>query len=71
MNVMVFLCSQAPSCLMVQMPRFGNKYKMFSHIIPSTELDVTDVLHNCELAKTIYTSHNVDSKSVSSISGCV
>ncbi|XP_071350800.1 ubiquitin carboxyl-terminal hydrolase CYLD [Trachinotus anak] len=37
---------EMPSCLIVQMPRFGNKYKMFSHIIPSTELDVTDLLHN-------------------------
>ena len=39
---------QAPHCLIVQMPRFGNKYKMFSHIIPSTELDITDLLYNCE-----------------------
>ncbi|XP_029358188.1 ubiquitin carboxyl-terminal hydrolase CYLD isoform X2 [Echeneis naucrates] len=37
---------ETPSCLMVQMPRFGNKYKMFSHIIPSTELDITDLVHN-------------------------
>ncbi|XP_026203242.1 ubiquitin carboxyl-terminal hydrolase CYLD [Anabas testudineus] len=37
---------EVPSCLMVQMPRFGNKYKMFSHIIPSTELDITDLLCN-------------------------
>ncbi|XP_070707407.1 ubiquitin carboxyl-terminal hydrolase CYLD [Pempheris klunzingeri] len=37
---------EMPSCLMVQMPRFGNKYKMFSHIIPSTELDLTDLLYN-------------------------
>ncbi|KAM6927621.1 ubiquitin carboxyl-terminal hydrolase CYLD [Xenentodon cancila] len=35
-----------PSCLIVQMPRFGKKYKMFSHIIPSTELDITDLLYN-------------------------
>lgn len=35
-----------PSCLIIQMPRCGNKYKMFSHIIPSTELDVTDLLYN-------------------------
>ncbi|XP_024124819.1 ubiquitin carboxyl-terminal hydrolase CYLD [Oryzias melastigma] len=35
-----------PSCLIVQMPRFGNMYKMFPHIIPSMELDITDVLHN-------------------------
>lgn len=33
---------------MVQMPRFGKTYKMFSQIIPSTELDVTDLLHNCK-----------------------
>ncbi|KAM8867989.1 ubiquitin carboxyl-terminal hydrolase CYLD [Synchiropus picturatus] len=37
---------ERPSCLMVQMPRFGNKYKMFSHIIPSTELDLTDLLYS-------------------------
>lgn len=36
---------EMPSCLMVQMPRFGNKYKMFSHIIPSVELDITDLLY--------------------------
>lgn len=47
-NAVVLVCSQEPSCLMVQMPRFGNKYKMFSHIIPSTELDITDLLCNCE-----------------------
>ncbi|XP_028261949.1 ubiquitin carboxyl-terminal hydrolase CYLD [Parambassis ranga] len=35
-----------PSCLIVQMPRFGNKYKMFSHIIPSMKLDITNLLHN-------------------------
>ncbi|XP_029989627.1 ubiquitin carboxyl-terminal hydrolase CYLD [Sphaeramia orbicularis] len=37
---------EMPSCLMVQMPRFGNKYKMFSQIIPSMELDITDLLYN-------------------------
>ncbi|KAM4613345.1 ubiquitin carboxyl-terminal hydrolase CYLD isoform 1-T2 [Polymixia lowei] len=37
---------EIPSCLMVQMPRFGKKYKMFPHIIPSTELDITDLLYN-------------------------
>ncbi|XP_057218280.1 ubiquitin carboxyl-terminal hydrolase CYLD [Triplophysa rosa] len=36
---------EIPSCLIVQMPRFGKKFKMFSKIIPSTELDITDVLH--------------------------
>ncbi|XP_058487702.1 ubiquitin carboxyl-terminal hydrolase CYLD [Solea solea] len=37
---------EVPSCLIVQMPRFGNAYKMFSHIIPTTELDITDLLYN-------------------------
>lgn len=36
---------EVPSCLIVQMPRFGSKYKMFSHIIPSTELDITDLVY--------------------------
>lgn len=39
------ICPQVPSCLIVQMPRFGSKYKMFSHIIPSTELDITDLVY--------------------------
>ncbi len=47
-NLIVTFVPQMPSCLIIQMPRFGNKYKMFSHIIPSTELDVTDLLYNCE-----------------------
>ncbi|MBN3304926.1 CYLD hydrolase, partial [Amia calva] len=37
---------EIPSCLIIQMPRFGKKYKMFPQIIPSTELDITDLLHN-------------------------
>lgn len=36
---------EAPSCLMVQMPRFGKNFKMFPCVIPSTELDITDLLH--------------------------
>lgn len=44
----VHSASQIPSCFMVQMPRFGNRYKMFPHIVPSTELDITDLLYNCE-----------------------
>lgn len=37
---------EVPSCLILQMPRFGKKYKMFPHIIPSTQLDLTDLLYN-------------------------
>ncbi|XP_052425518.1 ubiquitin carboxyl-terminal hydrolase CYLD [Carassius gibelio] len=36
---------EIPSCLIIQMPRFGKKFKMFPKIIPSTELDITDILH--------------------------
>ncbi|KFV98774.1 Ubiquitin carboxyl-terminal hydrolase CYLD, partial [Fulmarus glacialis] len=36
--------SQIPSCFIIQMPRFGKEYKMFSKIIPSLELDITDLL---------------------------
>ncbi|XP_048338902.1 ubiquitin carboxyl-terminal hydrolase CYLD-like [Sphaerodactylus townsendi] len=35
---------EIPSCFILQMPRFGKEYKMFSKIIPSLELDITDLL---------------------------
>ncbi|MGH0124486.1 UNVERIFIED_CONTAM: hypothetical protein FKN15_077171 [Acipenser sinensis] len=37
---------EIPSCLIIQMPRFGKKFKMFPKIIPSAELDITDLLYN-------------------------
>ncbi|NXJ67718.1 CYLD hydrolase, partial [Rostratula benghalensis] len=37
---------EIPSCFIIQMPRSGKQYKMFSKIIPSLELDVTDLLLN-------------------------
>ncbi|XP_028854767.1 ubiquitin carboxyl-terminal hydrolase CYLD [Denticeps clupeoides] len=37
---------EVPSCLMIQMPRFGKKFKMFPFIIPTTDLDITDLLQN-------------------------
>uniref|UniRef100_A0AAY5EL08 ubiquitinyl hydrolase 1 n=1 Tax=Electrophorus electricus TaxID=8005 RepID=A0AAY5EL08_ELEEL len=36
--------AEAPSCLIIQMPRFGKDFKMFNKIFPSLELDITDVL---------------------------
>ncbi|XP_075684056.1 ubiquitin carboxyl-terminal hydrolase CYLD-like [Rhinoderma darwinii] len=36
--------TEVPSCFIIQMPRFGKEYKMFSKIVPSLELDVTDLL---------------------------
>ncbi|KAK3086225.1 hypothetical protein FSP39_015433 [Pinctada imbricata] len=37
---------ERPSCLILQMPRFGKDYKMYKRIVPSMELDITDVLEN-------------------------
>ncbi|CAN9509568.1 unnamed protein product [Ophioblennius macclurei] len=35
---------EAPSCLLLLMPRFGKEFKMFDAILPSLSLDVTDLL---------------------------
>lgn len=43
------LSFQAPSCLIIQMPRFGKDFKMFNKIFPSLELDITDLLEDSEL----------------------
>lgn len=43
-----------PNCLIVQMPRFGKEYKMYSRILPSLVLDVTDVLENCAYTAICY-----------------
>uniref|UniRef100_A0A6A7G8B2 ubiquitinyl hydrolase 1 n=1 Tax=Hirondellea gigas TaxID=1518452 RepID=A0A6A7G8B2_9CRUS len=37
---------QVPSILILQMPRFGKEYKMYSRILPSLLLDVTDVIED-------------------------
>uniref|UniRef100_A0A3Q4BNC8 USP domain-containing protein n=1 Tax=Mola mola TaxID=94237 RepID=A0A3Q4BNC8_MOLML len=36
--------AEVPSCLILQMPRFGKKFKMFEKIIPSLQLDITNLL---------------------------
>ncbi|XP_063307041.1 ubiquitin carboxyl-terminal hydrolase CYLD-like [Pelobates fuscus] len=38
--------AEIPSCFIIQTPRFGKEYKMFSKIIPSLELDITDLLQD-------------------------
>uniref|UniRef100_A0A670K600 USP domain-containing protein n=1 Tax=Podarcis muralis TaxID=64176 RepID=A0A670K600_PODMU len=35
---------EVPSCLILQMPRFGKSYKKFSSVYPSLELDLTDMV---------------------------
>lgn len=35
---------EAPSCLMLLMPRFGKDFKMFDAILPTLNLDITDLL---------------------------
>lgn len=39
---------EVPSCLIIQMPRFGKNYKMYPRILPSQVLDVTDIIEDCE-----------------------
>ncbi|XP_029436760.1 ubiquitin carboxyl-terminal hydrolase CYLD-like isoform X2 [Rhinatrema bivittatum] len=36
--------TEAPSCLIVQMPRNGKNFKMFATILPTLKLDITDLL---------------------------
>jgi ubiquitin thioesterase CYLD len=38
---------EVPSCLIIQMPRFGKSYKMYSKIQPTLLLDVTDIIEDC------------------------
>lgn len=42
---------EVPSCLIIQMPRFGKSFKMYSKIQPTLLLDVTDIIEDC---KTIF-----------------
>lgn len=37
---------EVPSCLIIQMPRFGKSFKMYPRILPSQVLDVTDVIED-------------------------
>ncbi|XP_045674529.1 ubiquitin carboxyl-terminal hydrolase CYLD isoform X2 [Phyllostomus hastatus] len=38
--------AEAPSCLIIQMPRFGKDFKLFKTIFPSLELNITDLLED-------------------------
>lgn len=44
---------EVPSCLIIQMPRFGKNYKMYPRIIPSQLLDITDIIENSPRGCTI------------------
>ncbi|XP_011499307.1 PREDICTED: ubiquitin carboxyl-terminal hydrolase CYLD [Ceratosolen solmsi marchali] len=37
---------EVPSCFIIQMPRFGKSYKMYSKIQPTLLLDVTDIIED-------------------------
>nr|CAG4636049.1 EOG090X03LH [Eubosmina coregoni]SVE69706.1 EOG090X03LH [Eubosmina coregoni] len=37
---------EVPPTLIIQMPRFGKSYKMYPYVLPSSLLDITDVLEN-------------------------
>ncbi|XP_072359946.1 ubiquitin carboxyl-terminal hydrolase CYLD-like [Scyliorhinus torazame] len=38
--------TEAPSCLILQMPRFGKNFKMFDLVLPTLELNITDLLED-------------------------
>ncbi|XP_063769564.1 ubiquitin carboxyl-terminal hydrolase CYLD-like isoform X2 [Pseudophryne corroboree] len=38
--------TEVPSCLIIQMPRNGKNFKMFPTIIPTLQLDITDLLED-------------------------
>lgn len=44
---------EVPSCLIIQMPRFGKNFKMYPRILPSQVLDVTDIIEGCKSFITI------------------
>lgn len=48
LKVVFSLLFQAPSCLIIQMPRFGKEFKLYNKIFPSLELDITDLLEDSE-----------------------
>ncbi|XP_055593353.1 ubiquitin carboxyl-terminal hydrolase CYLD [Uranotaenia lowii] len=37
---------EVPSCLIIQMPRFGKNFKMYPRILPSQILEVTDIIED-------------------------
>ncbi|XP_067052965.1 myosin heavy chain, striated muscle-like isoform X2 [Acropora muricata] len=40
------ILSEVPSCLILQMPRFGSRYKMYDMILPNLELDVSYIVES-------------------------
>ena len=46
------LLLQVPACLILQMPRFGKEFKVYNRIVPSLQLDITDVIDHGEPAHT-------------------
>lgn len=43
-KTILYRSNQAPSCLLLLMPRFGKDFKMFDAILPTLSLDLTDLL---------------------------
>lgn len=46
LKLCIFFFFKAPSCLIIQMPRFGKDFKLFKKIFPSLELNITDLLED-------------------------
>jgi ubiquitin carboxyl-terminal hydrolase CYLD len=45
---------EVPSCLIIQMPRFGKSFKMYPRILPSQVLDITDIIEDCRSMHTTF-----------------
>ena len=50
---------EVPSCLIIQMPRFGKNFKMYPRILPSQVLDVTDIIEDCKEKMIVFNECNV------------
>ena len=52
-QILIVFFLQVPSCLILQMPRFGSRYKMYDMILPNLQLDVTHIVESgmCQLNK--------------------
>ncbi|XP_068743882.1 ubiquitin carboxyl-terminal hydrolase CYLD-like isoform X2 [Montipora capricornis] len=40
------ILAELPSCLILQMPRFGSRYKMYDMILPNLELEVSSIVES-------------------------
>lgn len=47
LHICKFLCMQVPQVFILQMPRFGKKFKLYDRILPSPKLQIEDITMCC------------------------